>query len=153
MPTSSFPFKSLMKLQPPEGTKTGNCIARQNSVLRPLNYGVFGFFPSFEAPRSTFNSKFSPFLPNFSTYLPEALIISIDSELFLLFPTPPPPSYLPLHFNLKVRERVRLAREAQKEWAKTSFSQRRNFLKILQKFIVDNQEIICRSAQEINSST
>ena len=38
------------------------------------------------------------------------------------------------------------AGEAQLEWAKTSFSQRRRVLKSILKFVLDNQEVIARTA-------
>lgn len=45
-----------------------------------------------------------------------------------------------------VEETVARARVAQKEWAKTSFAERRRVLSCLQRFILDNQEDIARVA-------
>lgn len=44
----------------------------------------------------------------------------------------------------QVRELAARAKEAGKEWRGSSFAQRRLLLKILLKFIVENQEEICR---------
>ncbi|GLI61056.1 hypothetical protein VaNZ11_003318, partial [Volvox africanus] len=44
----------------------------------------------------------------------------------------------------EVRTRIARAREASKVWRKSSFSQRRQLLRILLKFVVDNMETICR---------
>jgi hypothetical protein len=38
---------------------------------------------------------------------------------------------------------------AVQEWAHSSFSQRRKLLKIMLKFIIENQETICRSALQL----
>lgn len=43
----------------------------------------------------------------------------------------------------QVKERVAQARKAQKTWAKSSFKQRRQFLRILLKYIIEHQELIC----------
>lgn len=43
----------------------------------------------------------------------------------------------------EVREHVRQAREAQKVWAKSSFKQRRQLLRIFLKYIIQHQELIC----------
>lgn len=43
----------------------------------------------------------------------------------------------------QVKERVAQARKAQKIWAKSSFKQRRQFLRILLKYIIEHQELIC----------
>lgn len=44
----------------------------------------------------------------------------------------------------QVRAHVEKARVAQKEWSQSSFATRRRLLKILLKYVVENQEIICR---------
>ncbi|RVW39949.1 Aldehyde dehydrogenase 22A1 [Vitis vinifera] len=43
----------------------------------------------------------------------------------------------------EVREHVAQARKAQKIWARSSFKQRRQFLRILLKYIIEHQELIC----------
>ncbi|GAQ84711.1 aldehyde dehydrogenase family 22 member A1 [Klebsormidium nitens] len=43
-----------------------------------------------------------------------------------------------------VRAHVEKARAAQKEWCKSSFAVRRRLLRVLLRYIVENQEIICR---------
>jgi acyl-CoA reductase-like NAD-dependent aldehyde dehydrogenase len=45
-----------------------------------------------------------------------------------------------------VRELTASAKAAAQEWRKSSFAQRRLLLKIILKFIVENQEEICRWA-------
>lgn len=45
--------------------------------------------------------------------------------------------------SFQVKERVSLARKAQKTWAKSSFKQRRLFLRILLKYIIEHQDLIC----------
>jgi hypothetical protein len=45
---------------------------------------------------------------------------------------------------MQVREKVERAKEAQKVWATSSFDQRRKLLKIIQRYILDHQELICR---------
>jgi acyl-CoA reductase-like NAD-dependent aldehyde dehydrogenase len=44
----------------------------------------------------------------------------------------------------EVRERIARAKVAQKEWGKSSFKQRRMLMKILQRFILENQDTICQ---------
>jgi len=44
----------------------------------------------------------------------------------------------------EVRERIERARVAQKTWAKSSFKQRRLLLKIIQRFVLENQDDICQ---------
>lgn len=44
---------------------------------------------------------------------------------------------------LQVKDRVAHARKAQKTWAKSSFKQRRQFLRVLLKYIIEHQELIC----------
>lgn len=43
----------------------------------------------------------------------------------------------------QVQDHVSQARKAQKIWAKSSFKQRRQFLRILLKYIIEHQELIC----------
>ncbi|GKV20514.1 hypothetical protein SLEP1_g30629 [Rubroshorea leprosula] len=43
----------------------------------------------------------------------------------------------------EVKDRVAQARRAQKVWAKSSFKQRRQFLRILLKYIIEHQKLIC----------
>jgi acyl-CoA reductase-like NAD-dependent aldehyde dehydrogenase len=44
----------------------------------------------------------------------------------------------------EVRDRIVRARAAQKEWAKSSWGQRRLLLKVIQRFILENQDTICQ---------
>ena len=44
----------------------------------------------------------------------------------------------------EVRAKIERARVAQKEWAKSSFAKRRLLLKVIARFILDNQDDICR---------
>ena len=44
----------------------------------------------------------------------------------------------------EVRARIRRASEAQKEWAKSSFATRRKLLRVIQRFILEEQDSICR---------
>jgi acyl-CoA reductase-like NAD-dependent aldehyde dehydrogenase len=44
----------------------------------------------------------------------------------------------------QVQQTVARARVAQKEWAKTSFSERRAVLRMILKFVLENQEEICK---------
>lgn len=46
-------------------------------------------------------------------------------------------------FVFQVKERVTLSRKAQKTWAQSSFKLRRQFLRILLKYIIEHQELIC----------
>ena len=43
----------------------------------------------------------------------------------------------------EVKEKIQLASKAQKEWAKSSWKQRKFLLKIIRKFVVENQDDIC----------
>lgn len=54
--------------------------------------------------------------------------------------------YMPAMSAAQVKEMIAKAKEAQQEWKKSSFAQRRKLLKILLKFIIENQETICRVA-------
>ncbi|KAF9619816.1 hypothetical protein IFM89_009567 [Coptis chinensis] len=51
--------------------------------------------------------------------------------------------FFPALTSEEVKEHVAQARKAQQLWAKSSFKQRRQFLRILLKYIIDNQELIC----------
>ena len=44
----------------------------------------------------------------------------------------------------EVRDKIERARAAQKIWAKSSWSQRRLLLKVIQRFILENQDTICQ---------
>ncbi|KAG1359165.1 Aldehyde dehydrogenase 22A1 [Cocos nucifera] len=54
--------------------------------------------------------------------------------------------YFPALTPDEVKEHVAQAREAQKIWTKSSFRQRRQFLRILLKYIIEHQELICESS-------
>ncbi|CAI5506353.1 unnamed protein product, partial [Closterium sp. Naga37s-1] len=52
-------------------------------------------------------------------------------------------------YPLQVKEHVARARQAQQQWAHSSFEQRRQFLRVLMRYVVENQDLICRvSARE-----
>ncbi|XP_057856064.2 aldehyde dehydrogenase 22A1 [Cryptomeria japonica] len=51
--------------------------------------------------------------------------------------------YFPALTSDEVRGHVRQAREAQKVWAKSSFKQRRQLLRIFLRYIIEHQELIC----------
>ncbi|XP_038705738.1 aldehyde dehydrogenase 22A1-like [Tripterygium wilfordii] len=53
--------------------------------------------------------------------------------------------YFPALTPAEVKDCVAQARKAQKIWAKSSFKQRRQFLRILLKYIIEHQELICES--------
>ncbi|KAK9724939.1 hypothetical protein RND81_05G110500 [Saponaria officinalis] len=53
----------------------------------------------------------------------------------------------------EVRERVAQARKAQKTWANSSFKQRRQFLRILLKYIIDHQDLICEISSRDTGKT
>nr|AIL24124.1 betaine aldehyde dehydrogenase 2 [Tamarix hispida] len=53
----------------------------------------------------------------------------------------------------EVKERVSQARKAQKIWAKSSFKQRRQFLRILLKYIIENQDLICEISSRDTGKT
>ncbi|XP_019181178.1 PREDICTED: aldehyde dehydrogenase 22A1 [Ipomoea nil] len=53
----------------------------------------------------------------------------------------------------EVKERVAEARRAQKIWAKSSFKQRRQFLRILLKYIIEHQELICKISSRDTGKT
>ncbi len=48
------------------------------------------------------------------------------------------------HALMQVRDSIAKARAASKIWRNSTFGQRRKLLKILLKFVVENQETICR---------
>lgn len=54
--------------------------------------------------------------------------------------------YVPAMSREEVRSAIQKARAAQEEWKESSFSQRRHLLRILLKYILDNQDTICRVA-------
>ncbi|KAG1371362.1 aldehyde dehydrogenase 22A1 [Cocos nucifera] len=54
--------------------------------------------------------------------------------------------YFPALTPDEVKDHVAQARKAQKIWAKSSFRQRRKFLRILLKYIIEHQELICESS-------
>ncbi|XP_057546310.1 aldehyde dehydrogenase 22A1 [Amaranthus tricolor] len=53
----------------------------------------------------------------------------------------------------EVRDRVAQARKAQKIWAKSSFKQRRQFLRILLKYIIEHQDLICEISSRDTGKT
>ncbi|XP_059646585.1 aldehyde dehydrogenase 22A1 isoform X2 [Cornus florida] len=53
----------------------------------------------------------------------------------------------------EVKERVAHARKAQKIWARSSFKQRRQFLRILLKYIIEHQELICEISSRDTGKT
>ncbi|KAF3456350.1 hypothetical protein FNV43_RR01000 [Rhamnella rubrinervis] len=53
----------------------------------------------------------------------------------------------------EVKEHVAQARKAQKIWAKSSFKQRRQFLRILLKYIIEHQELICEVSSRDTGKT
>lgn len=53
----------------------------------------------------------------------------------------------------EVKERVAQARKAQKIWAKSSFKQRRLFLRILLKYIIEHQDLICNISSRDTGKT
>lgn len=61
--------------------------------------------------------------------------------------------YFPALAPEEVRERVVQARKAQKVWEKSSFKQRRQFLRILLKYIIEHQELICEISSRDTGKT
>ncbi|KAL0414825.1 UNVERIFIED_CONTAM: Aldehyde dehydrogenase 22A1 [Sesamum radiatum] len=61
--------------------------------------------------------------------------------------------YFPALKPDEVKERVAQARKAQKVWAKSSFKQRRQFLRILLKYIIEHQELICEVSSRDTGKT
>ncbi|KAL1320797.1 aldehyde dehydrogenase 22A1 isoform X2 [Arachis ipaensis] len=61
--------------------------------------------------------------------------------------------YVPALTADEVREQVEKVRKAQKMWAKTSFKQRRQFLRILLKYIIKHQALICEISSRDTGKT
>ncbi|KAJ1699251.1 hypothetical protein LUZ63_007763 [Rhynchospora breviuscula] len=61
--------------------------------------------------------------------------------------------YFPALTPEEVREHVAQARKAQKIWAKSSFKQRRQFLRILLKYIIEHQDLICEISSRDTGKT
>ncbi|KAJ3683043.1 hypothetical protein LUZ60_013270 [Juncus effusus] len=61
--------------------------------------------------------------------------------------------YFPALTPDEVTEHVEQARKAQKIWAKSSFRQRRLFLRILLKYIIEHQELICEISSRDTGKT
>ncbi|KAB1213844.1 Aldehyde dehydrogenase 22A1 [Morella rubra] len=61
--------------------------------------------------------------------------------------------FFPALTPAEVKERVLQAREAQKIWAKSSFKQRRQFLRILLNYIIKHQQLICEVSSRETGKT
>ncbi|BAF22618.1 aldehyde dehydrogenase 22A1 isoform X1 [Oryza sativa Japonica Group] len=61
--------------------------------------------------------------------------------------------YFPALTPDEVKEHVAQARKAQKIWAKSSFKQRRQFLRILLKYILEHQDLICEISSRDTGKT
>uniref|UniRef100_A0A2N9IP75 Aldehyde dehydrogenase domain-containing protein n=1 Tax=Fagus sylvatica TaxID=28930 RepID=A0A2N9IP75_FAGSY len=61
--------------------------------------------------------------------------------------------YVPALTPEEVKERVAHARKAQKIWAKSSFKQRRQFLRILLNYIIKHQQLICEVSSRDTGKT
>ncbi|KAF5452260.1 hypothetical protein F2P56_027279 [Juglans regia] len=61
--------------------------------------------------------------------------------------------YFPALTPAEVEERVAHARKAQKIWAKSSFKQRRQFLRILLNYIIKHQQLICKVSSRDTGKT
>ncbi|CAD6216562.1 unnamed protein product [Miscanthus lutarioriparius] len=61
--------------------------------------------------------------------------------------------YFPALTPDEVNEHVAQARKAQKIWAKSSFKQRRQFLRILLKYILEHQDLICEVSSRDTGKT
>ncbi|OAY27658.1 aldehyde dehydrogenase 22A1 [Manihot esculenta] len=61
--------------------------------------------------------------------------------------------YFPALSPAEVKDRVAHARKAQKTWAKSSFKQRRQFLRVLLKYIIEHQELICEVSSRDTGKT
>ncbi|XP_010546977.1 PREDICTED: aldehyde dehydrogenase 22A1 [Tarenaya hassleriana] len=61
--------------------------------------------------------------------------------------------FFPALSPAEVKDRVTQARNAQKIWAKSSFKQRRQFLRILLKYIIEHQELICEVSSRDTGKT
>ncbi|KAL4592404.1 hypothetical protein LXL04_005397 [Taraxacum kok-saghyz] len=53
----------------------------------------------------------------------------------------------------EVKERVAQVRKSQKVWAKSSFKQRRQFLRVLLKYIIEHQQLICEISSRDTGKT
>lgn len=60
---------------------------------------------------------------------------------------------VPAMSNEEVRGHVKQARKAQIEWARSSFKQRRKLLRVLLKYILENQELICQVSSRDSGKT
>ncbi|KAL2970367.1 hypothetical protein AAZX31_15G134800 [Glycine max] len=61
--------------------------------------------------------------------------------------------YVPALTPDEVKEQVEKVRKAQKMWAKTSFKKRRHFLRILLKYIIKHQALICEISSRDTGKT
>jgi len=61
--------------------------------------------------------------------------------------------YFPALTPDEVKEHVAQARKAQKIWAKSSFKQRRQFLRVLLKYILEHQDLICEVSSRDTGKT
>ncbi|KAJ8767465.1 hypothetical protein K2173_017509 [Erythroxylum novogranatense] len=61
--------------------------------------------------------------------------------------------YFPALSPDEVKERITQAKKAQKIWGKSSFKQRRQFLRILLKYIIEHQELICEVSSRDTGKT
>ncbi|OVA01391.1 Aldehyde dehydrogenase domain [Macleaya cordata] len=61
--------------------------------------------------------------------------------------------FFPALTSDEVKEHVAQARKAQKTWANSSFKQRRQFLRILLKYIIEHQELICETSSRDTGKT
>ncbi|KAM7280054.1 hypothetical protein ACFE04_007188 [Oxalis oulophora] len=61
--------------------------------------------------------------------------------------------FFPALTTIEVEERVAQVRKAQLVWAKSSFRQRRQFLRILLKYIIEHQELICEISSRDTGKT
>ncbi|CAN1195054.1 Aldehyde dehydrogenase 22A1 [Linum perenne] len=61
--------------------------------------------------------------------------------------------YFPALSPSEVKERVALAKKAQTVWGKSSFKQRRQFLRILLKYILEHQQLICEISSRDTGKT
>lgn len=61
--------------------------------------------------------------------------------------------FYPALSPVEVNEHVAQARKAQKIWAKSTFKQRRQFLRILLKYIIEHQDLICEISSRDTGKT
>nr|GEU99937.1 aldehyde dehydrogenase 22A1 [Tanacetum cinerariifolium] len=61
--------------------------------------------------------------------------------------------YFPALKPDEVKERVAQVRKSQKVWAKSSFKQRRQFLRVLLKHIIEHQDLICKVSSRDTGKT